>query len=200
MSKNYHHGDLKAAAITKAVDIIQKKGEVDFTLREIAQGLKVSHTAVYRHFSSKQDLLSHIAEEGFISFTEKMNKEVGESRTLRQKLRSAGRAYIRFALDNPGHYRSMFHQELRCMNEQRPELLKASYDAFLTLLHIVTEGIKEQVFKKDEPLNVSRFIWASIHGFSVLLLDGQFESLQKPAAIDEGIEAHLSFIERAVLK
>lgn len=200
MNKNYHHGDLKAAAVTKAVEIIRKKGEVDFTLREIAKSLKVSHTAVYRHFSSKQELLSHIAEEGFVTFTEKMNRDVQKSRTLRQKLRNAGRSYIQFALDNPGHYRSMFHQELRCFKEQRAELLHVSYEAFATLLNIVTEGIKEQIFKKEDPLMVSRFIWASIHGFSVLLLDGQFQSLQEDSAIAEGIEIHLSYIERAVLK
>ncbi|KYG70673.1 TetR family transcriptional regulator [Bdellovibrio bacteriovorus] len=200
MAKTYHHGDLKSEAVKKAVEIIQKKGEVDFTLREIAQSLKVSHTAVYRHFTSKQDLLSYIAEEGFRAFSEKMMNEVPKGKTVRQKLRIAGKTYIEFALNNVGHYRSMFHQELRCATEQRPELEQVGAEAFMTLMDLISEGMKNQVFKKDDPRTVARFVWSSIHGFSILLLDGQFESLQSKASIQDGIDHHLEMIERALLK
>ncbi|KHD88104.1 MAG: TetR family transcriptional regulator [Bdellovibrio sp. ArHS] len=200
MAKTYHHGDLKSAAIKKAVEIIQKKGEVDFTLREIAQGLKVSHTAVYRHFISKQDLLSHIAEEGFRAFSSQMRIEIPKAKTIRQKLRMAGKTYIEFALENPGHYRSMFHQELRCASEQRHELEVAGDEAFASLMDLISEGMKAQIFKKDDPRTMGRFVWSSIHGFSILLLDGQFATLQNKLTLHEGIEHHLDMIERALLK
>ncbi|MFS4459557.1 TetR/AcrR family transcriptional regulator [Bdellovibrio sp. HCB2-146] len=198
--KTYHHGDLKIAAIKKTVEIIQKKGEVDFTLREIAKSLKVSHTAVYRHFQSKQDLLSHIAEEGFRALVQSFTEEVSKARTPRQKLQASGRAYIEFALKNPGHYRSMFHHELRCATEQRPELDQIGAQAFQVLMEILQEGIKTGVFRKTDTLNAARSIWSGIHGFSILLLDGQFASLQSKAEINKGIDEHLGFLEKAILK
>lgn len=200
MEKSYHHGDLKTAAIKKTVEIIQKKGEVDFTLREIAKGLKVSHTAVYRHFQSKQDLLSHIAEEGFRAMVQKFAKTIENARTPRQKLHASGYAYIEFALNNPGHYRSMFHQELRCANEQRPELDEIGAEAFASLITILQEGMKAQVFRKMDALVAARSIWSGIHGFSILLLDGQFASVQSKAEIQRAIEAHLDFLAESLLK
>ncbi|WP_374027708.1 TetR/AcrR family transcriptional regulator [Bdellovibrio bacteriovorus] len=200
MAKTYHHGDLKTAAIKKTVEIIQKKGEADFTLREIAQSLKVSHTAVYRHFKSKQDLLSHIAEEGFHNLNQAFNTEIAKARSPRQKLSALGRAYIEFALSHSGHYRSMFHQELRCAKDQRPELEEVGLRSFSILVECLQEGMKSQVFRKTDALIAARSVWSGIHGFSVLMIDGQFQSLQSRTSVAEAIEQHLAFLERSLLK
>lgn len=200
MAKAYHHGDLKKTAIEKTVEIIQQKGEADFTLREVAQSLKVSHTAVYRHFSSKQDLLSHIAEEGFSNLCSAFAKELAGARTPKLKLEALGRAYIEFALHHSGHYRSMFHQELRCAKEQRPELETAGMAALSHLVEILAVGMKADVFKKDDPLTTARSVWSSLHGFSVLLIDGQFQSLKSKTKISEGIRQHLAFVTKALSK
>lgn len=200
MSKSYHHGDLKIAIIQKTVEIIQIKGEVNFTLREIAAVLNVSHTAVYRHFNSKQDLLSYIAEEGFHNLCHQFEMELKKVRSSRMKFKSLIRTYIQFALLNSGHYRSMFHHELRCDNSQRPELEVAGMNAFNHLMEVYQSGVKDQVFRKDKPEIMARSIWSAIHGFSILLLDGQFQSLQNKEAIEEALELHLSFIERSLLK
>lgn len=200
MAKTYHHGDLKTAAIRKTVEIIQKKGDVDFTLREIAQSLKVSHTAVYRHFQSKQDLLSHIAEQGFAALTDSFIEQIAQARTSRQKLQASGRVYIEFALKNPGHYRSMFHHELRCEEAQRPELDEVQRKAFASLLELIQGGIQNQTFRKMDPMVAARNVWSSVHGFSILLLDGQFESVKSKSEIEVAIEEHVNWIERALLR
>ncbi len=200
MAKKYHHGDLKSAILQKAVEIIQKKGEVDFTLREIAESLKVSHTAVYRHFKSKRDLLSHIAEEGFLALSADFESSIKGLRTPRQKLHVLGKCYIEFAFRNQGHYRSMFHQELRCGEEVRPELEAAGHQAFSILESVIQEGMRTQIFLKDSSAMAARTIWSAVHGFSTLLIDGQFQSLTTIPSIREGIEAHLKFVERCLLK
>ncbi|ASD62253.1 TetR/AcrR family transcriptional regulator [Bdellovibrio bacteriovorus] len=200
MAKTYHHGDLKTAAIKKTVEIIQKKGEADFTLREIAQSLKVSHTAVYRHFKSKQDLLSHIAEEGFNNLIAAFENSTAGLRSPRQRLTALGRTYIEFALSHSGHYRAMFHQELRCAKDQRAELEAAGYKAFAILADCLHDGMKSQIFKKSNPEEAGRSVWSGIHGFSVLMIDGQFQSLTNKAALNEAIDGHLVFLERALLK
>ncbi|HEY1079368.1 MAG TPA: TetR/AcrR family transcriptional regulator [Bdellovibrio sp.] len=200
MAKTYHHGDLKSAAIKKTVEIIQKKGEVDFTLREIATSLKVSHTAVYRHFKSKSDLLASIAEEGFTLLVDGFGEAVKDLKTPRQRFQALGRAYIEFALANPAHYRAMFHRELRCEKERRAELEAIGDKAFVALMNSLQDGMKAHTYRKADPAIVARSVWAGIHGFSILLLDGQFQSLNNKAQIKSAIEAHLDFIERSVLK
>ena len=63
--KNYHHGDLKGELMRQALKILDKKGVEGLTLREVARAAKVSHTAPYRHFKDKEDILAAIAEVGY---------------------------------------------------------------------------------------------------------------------------------------
>src|ERR1035437_5568221 len=64
-TKQYHHGNLRNALLDAAVRHIEKAGEVNFTLRELAKKLGVSSAAPFRHFPNKRALLAAIAEAGY---------------------------------------------------------------------------------------------------------------------------------------
>ena len=200
MTKTYHHGDLKRAVLENAIETIQQRNAAIFTLREIAQHLKVSHTAVYRHFSSKHDLLSAIAHEGFQTLCSLFARELSELKDPQEKLLAISEAYIHFALEHHGHYRTMFHQELRCTVERQEHLEEAGNMALNYLLEAIDEGIKAKVFTKDDPQTLSQDVWSSLHGFSTLLIDGQFQSLYSKKKRDESISRHSRFILRGLLR
>lgn len=200
MVKSFHHGDLRRATMDQALKYIQQREEVSFTLREIANDLQVSHTAVYRHFQSKSELLSCIAEEGFDLLSQKFEEVLGSSKSTKIALSKLGSAYINFSLQFPQYYRSMFHPELRCSKGQRMELEVAGQKAFTYLLDVLEQGMKEGFFKKTNLMLAGRFVWSSLHGFCSLQLDGQFESLNTKAALDTAIDGHLKLIESGFLK
>lgn len=200
MVKSFHHGDLKRATMDQALLYIQQRGEVSFTLREIANDLGVSHTAVYRHFQSKSDLLSYIAEEGFDLLSQKFEEIAGSSKSTKTALRKIGSTYINFSLQFPQYYRSMFHSELRCSKGQRMELEVAGQKAFTYLLDVLEQGMKEGFFKKTDLMLAGRFVWSSLHGFCSLQLDGQFESVNTNAEVKASIDGHLKYLESSFLK
>lgn len=191
MKKSYHHGDLKKATLKKAVETIQKKGEVDFTLREIATSLKVSHSAVYRHFKSKKELLSAIAENGFALLATASEKEVFKTAVPKKQLFNLGLCHLQFALKNPGHYRCMFHPELRGTRGKSKSYLAAFEAAFAVLDNVVAAGMKTGAFKKGPTLPAAQFVWSALHGHASLTLDGHLASSP---------EAHLLFIEKSLTK
>lgn len=191
MKKSYHHGDLKKATLKKAVEMIQKTGEVDFTLREIAASLKVTHAAVYRHFKSKKELLSAIAENGFELLADLAEKEVVKSSSSKRQLLAFGYSHLQFAIKNPGHYRCMFHYELRGIRGKSKSYLAACESAFSVLENLVETGMKTGSFKKGPTKTAAQFVWSALHGYALLTLDGHLSSSP---------EAHLQFIEKSLAK
>ena len=105
-NKSYHHGNLKNALLARAIEIIQSEGTEKITLRRLGKDIGVSAMAAYRHFASKEELLQTVAQQGFESLSEKLEKI--RANTPKQKLIQQGVAYIQFALAHPAHYQLMF--------------------------------------------------------------------------------------------
>jgi AcrR family transcriptional regulator len=63
-SKRYHHGDLKAALIDGAIELIAERGVRGFSLAELSRRAGVTVAAPYRHFADRDELL---AAEGMLA-------------------------------------------------------------------------------------------------------------------------------------
>ena len=70
----YHHGNLREQLIFCAYDWISTNGMESISLRKIAKIAKVSQTAPYRHFDSKEHMLAEVATLGFEKFSSEMSK------------------------------------------------------------------------------------------------------------------------------
>ncbi|MFC4112648.1 TetR/AcrR family transcriptional regulator [Nonomuraea zeae] len=53
----YHHGDLRAALIDTATELISEQGVQGFSLAEASRRLGVAVSAPYRHFADRDELL-----------------------------------------------------------------------------------------------------------------------------------------------
>jgi len=61
----YHHGDLRAAVLSAAWELIESQGVARLSVREAARRAGVSHHAPYRHFADRDALLDALVIEGF---------------------------------------------------------------------------------------------------------------------------------------
>jgi AcrR family transcriptional regulator len=172
--------------VRAAIQLIERRGEASFTIRELAKSVGVSHAAAYRHFRSKRELLAQIAEEGFhglqASFDEALEQEA--NRSCRARLKGLGNAYVQYALEHPGHFRAMFHIELQPQGDL-PLLKNAATRAFETLLRTITEGVERRELVRRPARGLAMVAWSAVHGASLLLLDGQIDSPPRP---DELVE------------
>ena len=151
-SHGYHHGDLRAALLDSAEQLLDAGGDGAVSLRAAARMAGVSPAAGYRHFDSKEALLSALAARQFAALGEAMAAAGGTRAGL-------GRAYVRFALRQPGRFRLMFGPLLSRAKTGSP-LQRASEAAFA--------AIAAASPSRDDALRA----WSLVHGLAHLLLDG----------------------------
>lgn len=165
----YHHGNLRPALTAAAVELGREKGPEGIVLREVARRTGVSHNAAYRHFADRDDLLAEVAAEGLTRLAQSMSrrikrvKEPDPARRALAKLREVGRAYVEFALKEPGLFSTAFSAHPTAYPGPGPfELLG------LVLDECVTAGAISTAKRSGAEITC----WASVHGFSLLHLNG----------------------------
>lgn len=169
----YHHGDLRRALVDQALRTIAAKGVEALTLRAVGKALGVSRTALYRHFADKNALLATVATEGFARLTIETRSAWEEGGRGPAGLRAMGRAYVRFAVASPAHYRVMFGRFVGAKEGRYPELEAEGAGAFQVLVDALVEQQRDGLVRADDPVHLGRFVWATVHGVAMLAIDGR---------------------------
>lgn len=166
----YHHGNLREEVLAHSRTVLEKTGVSSLSLRDIAQDLGVSHTAPYRHFPKKMDLLQALVAEGFRELSFAMIRAWESSKDPLQKIRKAGEEYIYLLLNNPRRTELMFGGEIYVSGDPvSEELRKCGQDAYLGMFRIVEYGQNQLVLKKSVPTaTLMMSFWSGVHGFAVL--------------------------------
>ena len=169
----YHHGDLRAALLAEAALMIDEGGTSSVTMRAIGRRLGVSRSALYRHFADKSALLVAVAAAGFDRLRDRLEAvDAGALGAGIERLRQVGEEYVRFALENPGHYRLMYGKEA-VTREDRPELREAANALFDELVRIVETHQRSGAIERRDPHLQAYVAWGAVHGLASLLIEGQ---------------------------
>jgi AcrR family transcriptional regulator len=170
----YHHGDLRNALLQAGEQLLVEKGAAALSLREVARSAGVSHTAPYRHFKSKSELLQALAQSGFEQLQQVLEDSAAKAvRDPVQKMIEAGVAYVRLVVRNPEVTRLMFGGMVAV--ECSDEYAKASDAVMNMLVAVIEEGTKVGAFRDRDPRELAMVAWTSMHGLSMLLLSGSIE-------------------------
>jgi AcrR family transcriptional regulator len=171
--KTYHHGDLKNALIKAGVDILAKDGVSGLTLRKVASRAGVSHAAPYAHFVDKQALIAAISTEGFRQLYERVSVIAEEySPEPPRQLVEVAWAYVQFALDDRDRFKLMFSGVLE-KEKEYPEFVAESQRNFKLVKTVVEANQSAGVLRSGPSDLVALSAWGIIHGFIMLLLEGQ---------------------------
>lgn len=170
MNGSYHHGDLKQALISAALEVVAQEGAKNLSLRQVAKRVGVSHNAPYRHFPDRDALLAALAEEGFRGLTAAMISGGEAYHYPVEHLTAVGYAYVSYALEHPHHYRLMF-SDFQWGSGVYPDLDYWSERAFQVLLDAIDRGIRSGVFRQVEAQSLALVAWSLVHGQALLAID-----------------------------
>jgi AcrR family transcriptional regulator len=104
--KPYHHGDLKRVLVDAALELAVEGGPAEVSVREAARRAGVSPGAPFRHFASREALMSAVAEEAQRRFRAEIARAMEDAPAddPLARFRKLGLAYLRWAMRNPAHF------------------------------------------------------------------------------------------------
>jgi AcrR family transcriptional regulator len=162
---------VRSALIEAGVELARSGGPDAVVLREVTRMVGVVPNAAYRHFADRDALLAAVRNVALKELAQRMadgmdNVRAGPHTPTGAGLRltAVGRAYLDFALAEPGLFDTAFtateHPPRAASDEPQPfDYLKAALD------DLVQAGLLEPARRP----NVEHPIWAAVHGLAVLL-------------------------------
>jgi AcrR family transcriptional regulator len=175
----YHHGNLRDALVDAALALAREGGPGAVVVREASRRVGVSHNAAYRHFPDREALLAAVRDRCADALAAAMQVRLdaagppdGTPQRAFARLEATGRAYVDFALAEPGLFRTAFAAE------GKPDSGSGPYG----LLNAQLDGLVEAgALAPDRRPSAEITAWAAVHGLSALFVDGPLRSLPDPA-------------------
>lgn len=163
---------LRADLLRAATDLIaESRGQSELTLRRIARQVGITPTSVYLHFPDIDHLKVAVVEEGYALLDEAREAAGAGLDDPAERLLVRCRAYCRFAIDHPGHYRLMYGPELP------PTMaIDADRSPGRRALQQLADGIERcraagLIGPDLDPHRRAISVWAGMHGLVTLRID-----------------------------
>lgn len=170
--KGYHHNDLRNALLMVALDVIVSRGGPNFTMRELASALGVTHTSVYRHFADKAALLDALTAEGFRRLAACQEEELNKaSRDPLERVNALGFAYLRFARENKGFFSLMFTAR-EDENPEKSSRTQHNEKALSTLVGTIVECQRAGLIVECDPVRIAGYLVLAPHGLAAYETQG----------------------------
>ncbi|MDO5678114.1 MAG: TetR/AcrR family transcriptional regulator [Propionibacteriaceae bacterium] len=162
-----HDEALAEALLDEATRIVGTEGPAALSLRRLTQAAGTSTSAIYSLYGSRDALLDAVYARAINSFA--LATTVEPTASPLADLLEMGILYRRWALENPQMYPMMFGKRPNDTPEAIRERTRSTVEP---LLECVTRCIKGGLLKDAPPAIIVSQLWASVHGYVSLELDG----------------------------
>ncbi len=200
----YRHGDLRRALLEAGVELARAGGPEAVVLREATRRAGVVPNAAYRHFPSHKALLQAVRAVALGRLAAAIEAEHaavppegGDAARARAGLRAVGRAYMRFALAEPGLFRTAFAAPAELLGPGLSGSGPGGLDPF-ELLAAALDGMAASGLLPPERRPGAEFLaWSAVHGLAMLVIDGPLHAwpAAQAAAIGERL---LDMVEKGL--
>lgn len=164
-------GDLLREEILEATErlLIETGSEEAVSIRAVANATGVTPPSIYRHFTDKTHLLFEVCARHFVAMDEAIQAAVTDIDDPLLAMRARGRAYVRFGMDHPEHYRIMFMGPAYETPDQWDDLLGTG--AFANLVKGIEALVDAGLLRGGtDPFQAALHVWANVHGLTSLLV------------------------------
>jgi AcrR family transcriptional regulator len=183
-------------AATEAL-LLACASEDEVSVRAVADAVGVTPPAIYRHFPDKAHLMFEVCTRQFQRLGDEVAEVAGPDADPLDTLAGIARAYARFGLANPEHYRIMFMGHADYTPELYADERVLETGSFGAVVRVLQQAIDAGRLRPEltDALPLAYVLWAGLHG--VVSLAVAKPNLPAPS-IDERVEAMVDVLLRGI--
>lgn len=164
-------GELLREEILEAAErlLLETGSEEAVSIRAVAKAVGVTAPSIYRHFPDKTHLMFEVCERQFALLDEVLQQAIVGIDDPVEAMAARGRAYVRFGVEHPEHYRIMFMGPASTTPEQWGDVIATA--SFANLIQGIQRLIDAGLLYPDtDTYTTALHVWANIHGLTSLLV------------------------------
>jgi len=166
---NYHHGNLKQTLVDAYIELLPSTPMDKLSLRKLATHIGVAPTAVYNHFTDKEELLVAVKIRCLFHFAKYLETETDPSLSAKDRIRNLGKRYFQYSLEYLQFFNILFSTKVED-KYVTDELIEGSMRAESALRAAVADLLEENAIPStqyNEGLGAFA-CWSLAHGITSL--------------------------------
>lgn len=160
----------KLAVIEAAIEIADKDGLNNVSLKSIAEKLNIRTPSLYNHIKSLDDLLREVAHQGMRTMNERMT-QVAIGTYGDTAIKAVVIEYLNYMIEHPGVY-----EVIQWATWHGTDETKNIYDNYTSLLKTLILSCN---FKEESTNDILNLITGVVHGYTTLQLRYAFTQPDK---------------------
>lgn len=183
--------DLKVSILEAAQKLFLDQGFEHTSMRKIAARVGISATTIYLYYRDKAEIMHALHQEGFKMLNEQF-KTLHYVEDPFERLKSMGRCYIHFAIENRDYYEIMFSMEKPLEHLMNPAECELGWpegeSAFHNLLGTIDACQDQGHFENYDPYDLAILIWSTVHGLCTLNNSCRLELIARKSELNPDIK------------
>jgi AcrR family transcriptional regulator len=187
-ARAYGHELLQRNVVEAASHLLVAEGPEALTVRRVAERLNCSTKIIYTIFAGKDGLANALYLEGCTRLSQAIGR-VPKAATPAEYAHEVAWAYWAFALANPSYYAVMFGGAIPNFRPSAMSIQTAA-TALETIVRNLQVYMAQGLLPADDPVVLTKALWAPLHGVVSLYLLGHFSTLEEAkGAFEHTIQA-----------
>lgn len=176
----------KERIFATARTLLTKKGIEALSMRAVAKAAGISAPAIYRHYPSKDALVTAIVTEAHDQLQKGLWQALAKHPVgSLERISELGAVYMSFARRSPDDYLLLFGPQPGGLRRFRRS---AAHEAVSIALECIRDSIESGVMKKADPMTIALYLWGRLHGLIMLSLTFDFSKDYPAFNEEDGLE------------
>ncbi|MDP4143644.1 MAG: TetR/AcrR family transcriptional regulator [Bacillota bacterium] len=171
---SYHHDNLKDKLIDMGIKLLNEEGYKSFSLRKLAKACGVSHTAPYRHFRNKDEIIFAMTMKALEEFDQSLSEAVKKyPDDLKKQIMEMGFLYVKFFVENPDYLQLLFLSDIEKYTSNSEFGTQVSGYPFYTFLN----SIEKYAVGQDDSFDKHAYAlscWSQVQGLALIIVKKQY--------------------------